>query len=322
MSDTLGLACRDLGTELYEIICGLDPARWRAELMPAARQRLEALAVRAREMAAQFDRPHIEASSAELISGLQQFARTAEAVVRDAQDHRPDWAAARERLNATYDRLSKAMRERSLRLPRNRPTNYARNIYHAGSSAFGVWMIQHVLDRRSMIFVAVGLVAFGWIAELTRRHSRSVNRALTLAWKPVMHPDEHWKINSATWFVSALLLLAVCVEPLAATLALGVAGVGDPFAAIVGRKWGRHRIHGTKTLEGSLAFVAISAVATGALLSAYGPAVGWVAVCAVALATAIPAALAELYSGRIDDNFLVPVVAGVGATLSLAAFAL
>ena len=93
--------------------------------------------------------------------------------------------------------------------------------------------------------------------------------------------------------------------------------MGDPVAGVVGRRWGRVRLIGRRTLEGSLAFTLSATLASLALLRLAHPDVEGPLLVAGAAGGA--AALAELLSGRwLDDNLTVPLVAVAAASVALA----
>ena len=113
--------------------------------------------------------------------------------------------------------------------------------------------------------------------------------------------------------------IAFLLFPLAiASAACAMLAVGDSLSTFFGKKCGRHRLIGSKTLEGSAAFF------TGAFLASLlfvGP---W-----LALAGSVGAVLAELAPeagpllaarkrGFADDNLLIPVMAGFVMMLFLA----
>lgn len=320
MSDAISLDCRDLGSELFEIVQGFDPARWREEKLAVARARLEAVSERTRELLARYESARGD-KGADLHAALEQLRANIEAVlddVRQAHVRRPDWAGMRKRLTVSYDNFSRTLRARSLRLPRNRPTNYFRNLYHVGSAVMIIALVQHVLTPGWMMLVALIFALFGWSLEITRRLSPSMNQLIVKPWKPFIHPDEHWRINSATWLCTGLLILALSYSPTACAIAIAVLGTADPMAAIIGRRFGRHRLHGSRTLEGSLAFVATGILATAGILALYGPEMSLAAMLVVGVFAAVPAAVVEVWSGRLDDNLTIPVFAGLGATVAFA----
>jgi dolichol kinase len=130
---------------------------------------------------------------------------------------------------------------------------------------------------------------------------------------PIAHPHEWHKVNSATWFVTALLLLATLSPLRSAALGCAVLALGDPAAALVGRRWGRLKIAQNRTLEGALAFVAVGTLVSLAVLQAVPGAPA--SPLLLALTAGVVGALTELYSGRVDDNLSIPVVTAVAVTL-------
>lgn len=117
-------------------------------------------------------------------------------------------------------------------------------------------------------------------------------------------------INSATWYTTALVVLSVGFpEGPYAMLGVVMLGIGDPTAAFVGKKVGRHRLSNGKSWEGFAAFIASSVVASMVYLVLFSRSVNfqnlnsWLWITSAACA----GALAEVYSGDWDDNFTIPV---------------
>ena len=135
------------------------------------------------------------------------------------------------------------------------------------------------------------------------------------AFGPVAHAHEHTQVNSSTWYVTALLLLALFAPRLSAEIALVVLGFADPLAGIVGRRFGRTRIRAGRSLEGSLAFVAAGTLA-GLGAAAIFHALPFGSMLVLAAVGAVVGAVAEVVSTRLDDNFSIPVTAALGVTLA------
>ncbi len=79
-------------------------------------------------------------------------------------------------------------------------------------------------------------------------------------------------MNSSTWCVTALFLLALFGTRLSQSLAVMVLAVADPAAALIGRRFGRTRLRDGRSLEGTLAFFAAGALSALAVMWALGPA--------------------------------------------------
>ena len=88
-----------------------------------------------------------------------------------------------------------------------------------------------------------------------------------------------------------------------------VLGVGDPIAAIVGMKFGERRLVGDKTLAGFLGFFLSSALALCIFFSIVTP-MDWVSIVLVSTGVGLAGALTELFTGKIEDNFSIPLVGG------------
>jgi len=106
-------------------------------------------------------------------------------------------------------------------------------------------------------------------------------------------------------FVSVITILAF--NKWVAIIALTYIIVGDVSAAILGRLYGRHKVYGNRTLEGSVAFFATAAAVSAASF--------WVPYDIVPvyyrIAGALLAALVEMVIVQVDDNLTVPLLTGL-----------
>ena len=198
-----------------------------------------------------------------------------------------------------------------------RPTNYARNLYHLANGVTALIFIELVLPPTGLVVMAALLAALAWTLELGRRRSKFLQRVLMALFERVIHPHERLRVNSATWYATALLVLALSSPPMVCALAVSILALADPAAAIVGRRWGRISLINGRSLEGSTTFFVIGSVTAFAVLSVFHGGLGVGSAVLVAAGASVLAALAELVSKRIDDNFTIPLSAAAGATLVL-----
>ncbi len=103
------------------------------------------------------------------------------------------------------------------------------------------------------------------------------------------------------FFLGAIIAMALFQRQEIVLGALCVAVYGDAASTIVGMRFGRRRIAGKKTLEGTVGGILVSA---GFLLALFQ----W----PVALATAVVGMAAELLP--VDDNFTIPIAVGLVLT--------
>lgn len=186
---------------------------------------------------------------------------------------------------------------------------------HVLSALVALAMVELVLSPTSMIVVATVFAVSAWSMEIGRRVSPRINTFLMWVFGAVAHPHEKERVNSATWYATALFGLSLTASPLACSLALVVLGLGDPAAGIVGRKFGRTRLAANRTLEGSLAFVLAGGLGGLAILRAFHPEVGIAGALALAAGAALAGAVSEVVARRLDDNLVIPLAAAAGASL-------
>lgn len=117
-----------------------------------------------------------------------------------------------------------------------------------------------------------------------------------------------WIVSGGAPVLAAALLMNLLFAPWIAAAALAVMLTGDAAAALIGRKFGRHKTVNGKSLEGFAAFIIAGFIALSAVLALCGlPFYGR------GLLAVIVAALAELFQKQliVDDNFSIPLCVGL-----------
>ncbi len=206
-----------------------------------------------------------------------------------------------------------APRDASPALPKSRPANYARSLFHMGSAAFALALLRLLPGRGWIVGVSAAFAVSGWTMEIWRRRSPAANARVMAVFAPVAHPHERHGVNSSTYYVTALLLLALFAPLRAAELGVIVLGLADPAAGLIGRRFGKTRLRAGRSLEGTLGFALVGALAAGAWLAAFHAPVS-TALGLLALVAGVAGALAELLSTRLDDNFTIPVAVSAAVT--------
>lgn len=191
-----------------------------------------------------------------------------------------------------------------------RPTNYARNVYHASSAVAALIVVHHVFVGRWLVWATVAFFAWIWGVELARHFSSTVNGWVLTLFDKVIHPNERHSLSSGAWYTLGLLLLALQGDRLVMTVALMALGFGDPAAAMIGRRWGKIALTKGRTLEGMLAFVVVSTLCCMLALTLYFAQEGLGQNLVYALAGSVAGALSEVFLRKIDDNLAIPVCAG------------
>jgi dolichol kinase len=148
------------------------------------------------------------------------------------------------------------------------------------------------------------VLAFGALAlDVLRLQEQRVKRLFRDFLGGMLREHEELGLMGSTYLLlAALLAVDIFPRPVAAA-ALGFTVLGDAFAAIIGKAWGRRRVF-RKTLGGALGGLGACLVWAAFLaLTGYLP---W----GVVLVGAVVASLAELLPIPLDDNLAMTLMAG------------
>jgi dolichol kinase len=302
--------------QVREILQEADPSAWRADRAEALRQRVRSVVAALKRRSGDFGVPTAGSVSSLFPERLRNLGAVMERAL-PAESTRSRWAAFVGEVHPAYEALLASLSTTAAvpSIRPHRPTNYARSLLHFGSSAVGCAAVALFPSRSGPLWIAVAFFTYAWSMEALRRIDPRINARLMRFYGSVAHPHEHFRVNSATWFATALVLLAAFATRPGMMAGLAVLGVADPIAALVGRRWGKHMLRTGRSLEGTLAFfvsgmfaavVALALVNTGSVGK----------VLALAALAAFAGALAELFTKKLDDNLTIPLVAGTVVSLA------
>ncbi len=292
---------RQLVLDLHRCLQDLDPARLETGIITRLRTQLDGLRGRLVGLLERWPEDVTNPLRAKLGDLAEVLAQRPEAEPLEA------WADFRTRLQDIYEDVAKSLARLDVHVPSLRPTNYRRNAFHVFCGTTVLLLVELVLTPSTMLMVAGAFAVLAWGMETSRRYSATANRFLMWLFGPVAHPHEAHRINSSTWYTTALLIVALMGNMTAAAMAVIVLGLGDPAAAIIGRRFGRTKLINGRSLEGSLAFIAAGGLAAFIVLQVFHGELTLFASVAVALAAATAGAVAELVSRKIDDNLSIPL---------------
>jgi dolichol kinase len=290
--------------DVYALLRELDPVRRDRADATLVRRQLTALALRAEDGGGQV--------KPSLLALANQLRAAPTAPLTDAAA----WSAWREPMVDAYTALVLALRAVDIRVPAIRGTNYKRNLLHASTGVVGSLAVLFCPPWVPQA-IAGSVFTMAWTFEASRRRSEAWNDRLMAFFGPVAHAHEAHRVNSASWYAIALVVLAWLNRPEISVLALLTLAFGDPAAAIVGRAFGRVRLLHGRSLEGLLAFVATAFLVGFPVLRYAAPDLGLADAALATIAAAVAGAIAELLSRRIDDNLTIPLAAAFAAWLVL-----
>lgn len=154
----------------------------------------------------------------------------------------------------------------------------------------------------------LGLTALAILVDLLRIHEYRVRRFFREFFRGLIREHEKFNLLGSTYLLlAALLAIEIFPLPIAAA-ALGFTVLGDAFAAMVGKAWGRHRLF-RKTIEGWIGGLVVCLLWAWFLVAAGH--LPW----NVVLAGAVVASLVELLPIPLDDNLGMTLASGYAMRL-------
>ena len=189
------------------------------------------------------------------------------------------------------------------RAAQSAPPPVWRRLFHvvAGSS---IPLTGIFLSETAMIWALSFLGAGGLALDLARFRVEWLNRLFTRWMAPLLKQDEAAHITGATYMLVAALVVYVLYGKEVAIPVMFFLSLGDPAAALVGRRMPGPRIRGKSPL-GTAAFIGVGAGAAAVLIAANGIDHHWAIWVGAAVAGTV-----ELASVPPDDNLAVPIIAG------------
>lgn len=195
-----------------------------------------------------------------------------------------------------------------------------RKLIHLSS----LWMVAVIIilkDHRIPLGIAFGTA---WVLNLLLEHAVACN-------VPVITPlycfffkkmirktpaPSDWVISGSPPVWCAAFLVTMLFPTQAAATALAVMLIADTCAALIGRKWGRHKVNG-KSVEGCIAFIIGGAAAFFAVSLFFVPLTLLSIICG--MIGIIVAMFAELFEKQlhIDDNLSIPLIVGLSIAFTI-----
>ena len=311
-----------LALELHKFLRDLEPARRRSEFEDTARLKLNKIRQKIKNLLESCEFPKDDERFSRLQHRLQAIGQKIDkhrprGKFKSSSQRREEWKQFLSHLQPAYASLAKCLDHIAIPVPKLRPTNYGRNVFHFAGGVMCLILLHHVFSSDTVGYVAVGCAIWIWLMEALKLRYEKVTKFYLFLLGKFAHPHEHLRINSATWFGTAIAILAVFFEPAAAAVGVAILCTADPVAAIIGRRYGRIPLMGGRTLEGSLGFLLSGTLISIIVLQIWHSYLSWSAVLLTAFIASLIGAIIELFSDRVDDNLTIPVGSALCAALVL-----
>ncbi|MGE0761978.1 MAG: diacylglycerol/polyprenol kinase family protein [Bdellovibrionales bacterium] len=205
-----------------------------------------------------------------------------------------------------------------VRLKRRSDLHLARKTWHV----LGVlaMVVAHHLMTTDQALRAIAMASFIFVAVDVLRHQwEPLNQFTLRLMGPFMREHERYNLAGTTYLVLGTFLIIWWFPRDIVTLTLLFLAVADPLASLIGILYGKDKLVGAKSLQGTLAaFVACTLIAFFYLVTRD---LMTERILMVSLLAGLSGALSELLPvGRLDDNFTFPLVSACSLWLIFTMF--
>ena len=169
----------------------------------------------------------------------------------------------------------------------------------------GLLSLYYLLGRHNALITYAVLIAAVLAVDITRLKVPAFNQFVQSRFSSFIRKSETDKLTGTAPYLLGIGLSLLFYRTDIATAAVCFLAFGDVAATTVGERYGRTKISGEKSLEGTLAFAAVAMI-VGFLLSLAGVHL----LHGIMLAGAITAAGVELVPLPVNDNLVIPLVSG------------
>ncbi|MCF7805741.1 MAG: SEC59/DGK1/VTE5 family protein [Candidatus Marinimicrobia bacterium] len=137
-----------------------------------------------------------------------------------------------------------------------------------------------------------------------RRYVKWMDTLFNFLFGYVLRDDEEaeYSLTGGSYVMLAEVIAILLFPKFIAIAGLLTLSIGDSAAALIGRPFGKHKLYGEKTWEGTLAFL-ISSVIVVSLIPGIPI---W-----AAILSSVAGACVELFFNVVDDNIFIPVASGI-----------
>lgn len=184
--------------------------------------------------------------------------------------------------------------------------HWARKMWHMG----GVLSLAFCYSQVSQATAVIGL-AIVWLlfvpADFIRQKNEAVNSILVRYFRPLMREHEFKRLSGTTYLLTGVMIVVMLFPRDIVLLTMLYLALADPLASLIGIKFGKDKLFGHKSLQGTVAAFVVCALLTFFYLRAHGILLDRIMV--VTLLGGLIGCLAELIPiANIDDNFTLPLV--------------
>ncbi len=184
----------------------------------------------------------------------------------------------------------------------------ARRLWHF-SGVMVIFALYCLVPNERAGLTAISLASLIIGIDIVRLFIPGINRTLSWIFRPFMRENERQKIAGVSYMLAGVTVIILVLPRNVVMLTLLFLAVADPLASFFGIRYGRDKLIGAKSLQGSgAAFITCFVLSFGYFLIMDLMRERLFIVC---LLSALTGAIGELVPvGKLDDNLVFPILSG------------
>lgn len=191
-------------------------------------------------------------------------------------------------------------------LKTRRDVHYARKIWHV-IGVTTITVFYHNLSRPQALQTLVLVSVVSIFIDVFRQRSERFNKIVLRIMGPIMRESERTSIAGTTYLFMGVLIVVVIFPPSIVMLSLLFLAITDPVASYFGIRYGRDKLIGRKSLQGSMAAFFVSMLIAAIYFFTHNMMTERILI--VSILAGLIGAIAEITPvGDLDDNLVLPVV--------------
>ncbi|VAX24809.1 hypothetical protein MNBD_NITROSPINAE03-2071 [hydrothermal vent metagenome] len=186
-------------------------------------------------------------------------------------------------------------------------SHFPRKLFHltAASMIPTIYYFEPIA-RQSTLYLALIATVVWVIGDIARIKIDSVNRYFfNSPFKSLMKIKEEKSFTGSSYVLIGSCFSLLLFNPAISCASLYFMSIGDPSAALAGKAFGKTSFKNGKTIEGSLAMFLVCLIIGYAITGTM----------VMAVTGAVAGAVTEFFTGPLDDNLSIPLMAGGAMTV-------
>jgi len=181
-----------------------------------------------------------------------------------------------------------------------------RRIFHMMNGAIIAMLYLFYMEKSELVTFLGIIASIIFISEQIRLKYPELSDFFSKISNILYRAEERFEIASAMPYAASCLLIVFAFPKAIAIITVLFLALGDPLSAIVGIKYGTHKITSNRSIEGSVAFFGISFAICFFIMTYFHD--GFWKIFLFALLGGVVGSVSDFIETRLDDNITIPFI--------------